>query len=682
MAMLDAFINADDTVKTSITKAAEGADRTFGDANDLVIVSGRGGLPGLLDGGGGTNVLQLDTASGGTLGETRGFEGMEIKRSTWTAKGPSDFSTGVLIRSKATLINDGIFKGGALVQGALINKGTLIGDVTVQSGGSLTNLETIDGDAFIDKKGAFTGRGSVMNLLVNGKIAVDTVHGAPKVEGDLTLSKTAELSYEVHADRNSETIVVKGTASLGNATLRIVGAPGEYPESSHNLLLHAGRIEGRFGKVIDDLAFLTSKLEYGEKSVELIQVRNAQKFEDFATTENGEALGKSIDDTTVVTPALPLNTVVTTPTAPTMAATTPTITPAVAAAKVSIPANAAVTALLRSDKMTATHAVEQLAGGNNANLATATLNSDSPISAAVLSAMRQTGDTGAYHNRTHQPRVAAGSAQTGRVWLQALGHGGTLDRDYDALQHTTKGLLLGTDWRIDEQWRLGVMGGKSDTRLSSRQLDGDLDSWHLGIYGVRQSGPLSLRMGATYSHHDASTRRRVSFKGFSDRPQGRHDASTQQAFAELGYNLGGANVSIEPFAGLGYQRYERDSYTEKGGAAVMKVHGQNRDNINSTLGLRLAKINTLDNGVQLTPRFSAGWKHTYGEIANQTQQRLITGGRDFSVSGADLDRDNLLIDAGLDLGLSARHTLGVHLNAEIGSDIRNHGVMGQWRMSF
>jgi len=50
--------------------------------------------------------------------------------------------------------------------------------------------------------------------------------------------------------------------------------------------------------------------------------------------------------------------------------------------------------------------------------------------------------------------------------------------------------------------------------------------------------------------------------------------------------------------------------------------------------------------------------------------------------GAPLDRDSLLVDAGLDLGLSAKHTLGVGLTGEIGTDSRNHGVTGQWRMSF
>ncbi|MNI88644.1 hypothetical protein D3C73_1459650 [compost metagenome] len=60
----------------------------------------------------------------------------------------------------------------------------------------------------------------------------------------------------------------------------------------------------------------------------------------------------------------------------------------------------------------------------------------------------------------------------------------------------------------------------------------------------------------------------------------------------------------------------------------------------------------------------------------------MTGGRDYTVYGAPLDRDSLLVDAGLDLRVSANNTLGVSLNGEAGSDGRSYGVTGQWRIAF
>jgi outer membrane autotransporter protein len=632
MVWIEAFIKDPDTVTTKVTKAESGPEGiALGDAHDLVTVSGRGRFNGLVDGGGGKNVLQLDVASSGELGETRNFNVLHIKRGQWTLTGTDDFRDGAVVMGNA----------------ALTNRGRIAGPVS------------------IDKRATFRGNGHVGHLTVAGRLEVNALHGAPQVSGNLELHDSAELAYEVNADGRSETIKVDGTASLGDATLKIVAAPGDYPLTSKYRVIEAGKVQGQFGKVLNELAFMTPSLQYDDgKNVDLTYARNDVPIERLSITENGRELAQSIEEPTYI------------PQGQTSSVTA-------AAAQPSTPLNAAVTALLGSSKTTATYAIEQLAGGSNANLANATLSSVSPVSTSILSAMRQL-DSADLIGQNGTSRLAADSEVNGRVWLQALGNSGTLDRGQgsSALQHSTKGLVLGADWALDEQWRVGVIGGQSQTRLDASQLDGDLDSWHLGAYALRQSGPLALRLGATYGSHDGSTQRRVAFNGFSDRPKGSYDASTQQAFTEVGYNLGSGNLSAEPFANLGYQRYQRDSYTEKGGAAALQVHGQAQSNFSSTFGLRLVQLNTLDNGMQLTPRFSAGWKHTYGDVDSRTDQRLANGGKNYTVQGAALDRDSLMLDAGLELAVSTRHTFGVGYNGEISNDSRSHGVMGQWRMAF
>ncbi|WP_095052340.1 autotransporter outer membrane beta-barrel domain-containing protein [Pseudomonas sp. Irchel s3b2] len=696
MARIETLINDPVTVKTPVIKTESGSDGValkLGDSNDLVTVSRRGRFNGVVDGGGGTNALQLDVVSGGELGESRNFNYLHVNRGEWTLTGTGDFSEGAIVKEKA----------------ALTNRGHIFGQVSV------------------DKKATFRGNGQVGHLLVAGRLEVNAMHGAPRVSGNLELQNTAELAHEVNADGRSETIQVDGTAKLGNATLKIVAVPGEYPLSSQYTIIKAGKIEGEFGKVINDLAFMAPDFQYEKKTVGFILTRNDVPLESAAITENGREFANSIDEPKEIPQAeLSSDTINNVSTAPTLppdietAATVPTpatettVTrlsvaqtsttaslappasetsgtaqaqslapqPTVAAVMPSTSTNAAINALLGANKATAARAIEQLAAGSNANLANATLSSVHPVSASMLAAMHQLDNPDGLSALV--PRVAAGSETSGRLWVQALGSAGTLDRNRggSTLQHSTKGLVLGADWAVDEQWRVGVMGGKSQTRLDGSLFNGDLDSWHLGAYALRQSGPLALRLGANHSNHDGSTKRRVAFNGFSDRPKGSYDASTQQAFTEIGHNLGSGNISAEPFANLGYQRYQRNSYTEKGGAAALQVHGQTQNNFSSTFGLRLAQLNTLDNGMQLTPRFSAGWKHTYGDVDSRTHQRLVTGGRTYTVEGAALDRDSLMLDAGLELVVSTRHTLGFGYNGEIGNDSRSHGVMGQWRMAF
>jgi subtilase-type serine protease len=644
--------------------------------NDLITLTDGASFTGLLDGGGGDNVLFLDAAAGGELKDTRNFNGLFVSRGEWTLSSKADFKEGVL----------------------------------VNSGSALTNLGSIKGDVYVERGGSFAGKGAVGSLEVAGLLTVNGVLGSPRVKGDLRLSPTAELAYEV-TPSGSQTIKVDGTARLEGATLNVVAVPGEFPQSRQYKIIEAGKIEGEFGKVVNNLAFMTATPQYNKKSVGLTYARNGEPLASVATTGNGRSVGDSI-----VEPQAPAPSATPTP--------TPTPTPLTASAPVPVPvatstttavadsvpsprpdepltaqvnesaeqpapapikpANAAVAALLTSDKTTAPVALEQLAAGSNANLAKATLSSITPVSASMLSAMQQLNSRyGSAYSSGNSPRQATGAADSGRVWIQALGHGGKVDREFDStLKHATQGLVMGADWRLDEQWHIGLVGGKSQTRIDARQYDGDLDSWHLGAYAVRQDGPFSLRLGATYASHDGDSKRRVAFNGFSDRLKGNYDANTQQAFAELAVNVGRHNATLEPFASLGYQRYQRDSYSEKGGDAALKVFGQTRDNLSSTFGLRTAKITRLDNGMTLTPRFSAGWKHTFGEIEGDTRQQLVKGGKRFEVAGAALDRNSLSVDAGLDLGLSANHSVGVGLTGEMATDSRTHGVMGQWRMAF
>jgi outer membrane autotransporter protein len=164
--------------------------------------------------------------------------------------------------------------------------------------------------------------------------------------------------------------------------------------------------------------------------------------------------------------------------------------------------------------------------------------------------------------------------------------------------------------------------------------------------------------------------------------KGRYDATTQQVFGQIGYNLDVGNFDIEPYVQVGYQRYQRDAYTEKGGDAALQYNGQAQEHYSSDLGLRLARPLIFDRGIRLTPRLDLGWKHLYGDVRGTSHQRMASGSGIYTVEGVELDRDSLLLEAGLDLAVSPRHTLGLNYRDETGQDNRNGALMGQWRMMF
>ena len=616
----------DNVVNGGLISGSNGLALDLGAGNDSLTLRNGSRFNGVVDGGSGYDRVLMDDAAGGSFGASRHFEWLEVKQGDWTLTGSGDFSDGGAVRNGATLIN----------------QGGIAGDLTVDSGG------------------VYAGGGSVGSLTVNGTLRTHTGLGTATVTRDLTLGRGATLAYGVNADGSSAPVKVGGTANLNGATLAVNPASGTYPWQSHYTVLQAGHINGTFGQVTSDYAFITPTLDYSATQVDLTYTRNDVAFNDFAVTANGSSAARSLASLGQ--------------------------------------SNALYNALLNTTNATAGAAIEQLSGSSNANLTSATLGASSQVGGSMLSAMQQMGGGAGLMVGLEQrdtPVLAATGVPAearnlndpnaqGRLWLQGIGGYGKLDGEHGSsgLEQRTKGSVLGADWALDPQWRVGVLGGYSRTDLDATGVDGNVESWHAGVYALRQSGALALRLGAAYSGHQGESKRTVAFNGFNDRPKGDYDADSQQAFAELGYAMGSGRLSAEPFANLGYQRYHRDSYNEKGGAAALQVDGQTQDNFSTTFGLRLAHLSTLDNGMSLTPRLSAGWKHTYGDVSTSTQQAFLGGGTAFSVEGSSLDRDSLVLEAGLNLGISARHNLGLGYSGELGSNSRNHGLIGQWQMNF
>ena len=616
----------DEVINNGLISGSNGQALDLGGGNDRLTLGSASRFEGLVDGGTGYDRVTFDDQAGGSFGNSQNFEWLDVKSGSWTLTSHNDFSD-----------------GGEIFSGArLINKGAISGSLTVDAGG------------------VYAGGGSVGNLLVNGTLQTGTQVGSATISHDLTLASGATLAYGVNADGSSAPVQVGGTAHLNGSTLAINASSGTYPWLSQYTVLNAGAIDGTFAKVTSDYAFLTPTLNYNPTSVELTYARNDVAFADYASSANGTSAAIGLSQLKA--------------------------------------GNALYNALLNTNTQTAGAAIEQLSGSSNASLSSATLGATSQVGSSMLAAMQSLGagaglrvasvasDTPALAATGLPPGVRNlndPNAQ-GRLWLQGLGSYGRLNGAHgnsDLTQHT-KGGVLGADWALTSDWRMGVLGGYSKTDVDSSGMDGTVNSWHAGAYAIRQSGALALRLGAAYSGHNGDSKRSVMFNGFSDRPKGDYHASSQQAFAELGYALGNGRLNAEPFANLGYQRYERDSYSEKGGAAALHIDKQTQDNFNSTLGVRLAHLSQLENGISITPRLSAGWKHTYGDVSSSTRQAFVLGGSAFNVEGSALDRNSLVLEAGLDIGVSARQTLGVGYTGDIGSNSRNHGLLGQWQMSF
>ena len=522
-------------------------------------------------------------------------------------------------------------------------------------GGSVTVAGTLAGHGTVG-----SGLGSTVTVASGGTLSAGNSIGTLTVDGNLVFDKGSRFSVEVDPDSQvSDRVDVTGNATIKGGSVLHVGAGGNYRlRSTYTILSAKGAVSGSFDSVSTNFAFLTPVLGYGKGDVTLKLLRNDIDFGAKASSGNQIATAKAVESIGVAA-ANPLYDAV---------ALLPDDTPAIRAAfdGLSGEVNAStVTALLEDsrfvrDAMNARLRAAQTAGP----LPLLGYGEDAKTAATTMVPTERPYDRGA--------------------WVSGFGSWGHTDSDGNAaeLARNTAGFVTGSDGLVSGDWRLGFLAGYSHSSLKadSRRSSASGDSYHLGIYGGRQWGNLSFRSGFAYTWSDIDTNRQVSFTGFGDALSASTRAGTTQLFGELGYGMKAGDFAFEPFANLAYVRVRHDGFVEKGGAAALSVQGGTSAVTFATLGLRAAtdfEIGT----AKATMRGTLGWRHGFGDMTPMVSQ-AFTGSNAFSIAGAPIARDAAVIEAGFDVAVGQRATLGLSYQGQLGTKTRDHGVRADLNVRF
>jgi outer membrane autotransporter protein len=175
--------------------------------------------------------------------------------------------------------------------------------------------------------------------------------------------------------------------------------------------------------------------------------------------------------------------------------------------------------------------------------------------------------------------------------------------------------------------------------------------------------------------------RSVAFTGFSDSLSADTDAHSVQLFAEAAYGFGLGRARLEPFAGIAFVHLDTDGFTETGGAAALTNPGWTDDTTFTTLGLRAATDVRI---ASMNARLSGGvgWRHAFGDVDTPAPMAFASGGSVFDVAGQAIAEDALMLDAGLDVALGARATLGLSYAGQIADGASDQGLRGNFTLRF
>lgn len=537
---------------------------------------------------------------------------------------------------------DGSISGNGLVKigsGTLVLGGTFdpTGAVEVRAGvldlatGASLGIGNL-GAGTIVNGGILKGTGQAGNVAVNngGTIApghsIGTLHTA-----SVTFAPGSTYQVEVNDAGAADLIASGGTVTLNGGTVQVLPDAGSYASiTTYRIVDAAGGVTGSFAGAASSVSTLAPSLIYGPNTVDLRLQRIDLQFGSYGTMPNQVAVGAAVT----------------------------------AGGPGSVLYNALAVAALKPSAVP--EALTQLSGEIHASARTALVEDSRFVRETAL-------------DRLQGPNIASPE-----VWGQGFGGWGANDGNGNTAttDRSVKGIIGGVDIPVYD-WRVGLMGGFSDTDLNVRERSSTStgSSYHLGLFGGTQAGPFAVRLGAVYSWHKLQTGRDVAFDSFSEQLTAHYHGNTKQAFVEAGYKLDAYSVSFEPFANFAYVNLNMGAFQEMGGAAALSAAHNATDTGLTTLGVHALKQVDLSSDAVLTVKANLGWRHAFGDVA-PISTMAFAGSGGFAIDGVPIAQDTAAIDVGFDAAISEHFTISLSYTGEYAASARDNGFKANvgWKL--
>lgn len=537
----------------------------------------------------------------------------------------------------SSISGDGLFRISGAGELLLSGNSSAFAGQTMLEGGTLAVNGQLGGALSVASGARLTGAGSVHDLTVNGTIAPGAGIGTLTVGGNLVFGSGAVYEAEVNDQGSHDHIAVAGQATLqGGSVLSLASGSNFAPLTTYTLITAAGGVQGTFGSVTSNLAFLTPSLSYDTNNVTLALERNALAFPDVAVSANQVGVAGAVE-------ALGMG-------------------------------HDVHDAVVILDEGDARFAFDRLSGEIHANARRVLLDDTRFVREAVWEQAR----SAAIGTPLQGMQQGAGAA-----WVRGYGAWAGYDGDANAsdLDRSTLGVLVGGDVAVGDAWRLGMAGGHAQGTATARvrASSADYTGYQLALYGGWQSGAWGARFGAAQGWNDVDTARNVVFNGFSEYVRAGYEARTTQVFAELGYGLKFKNAVLEPFVNAAHVRLTTDRFGETGGDAALQGTGQRSSDTVLLAGLRGEKDFVTGNAA-ITAKATLAWRHALD--GDRPEAQLAFEGGDLFVQQGLSGADGVVADLGVEGSVGRNATLGLSYKGVFGSDAKDNGLRLTYRREF
>ncbi len=246
-------------------------------------------------------------------------------------------------------------------------------------------------------------------------------------------------------------------------------------------------------------------------------------------------------------------------------------------------------------------------------------------------------------------------------------------------QFRSAGFTLGADYRVSENFVVGINGGYTNTH-SDINRDGsiEVDGGRGGVYATVYGGGAYLNAAVGGGYNSYRTKRTT----LGGTAHGDTDGAEFNGLLSGGYDYRVGGFSIGPVASLQYTYIGLGSFNETGSAGNLHFNDQHQESLRTTVGLK-ASYAWNAGGVVIRPEVRAQWKHEYLDSTADITSRFAGANRFFTVNGPDIGRDSLLLDAGASVEINPAVSVYAYYTGELGrTNYDSHSVNGGFRVAF
>ncbi len=255
------------------------------------------------------------------------------------------------------------------------------------------------------------------------------------------------------------------------------------------------------------------------------------------------------------------------------------------------------------------------------------------------------------------------------------------DRVNKGYRWETHGVDVGAETFVHENFMLGTSIAALWSGVNGFEGSGnsDITSVYGNIYGSWFTDTWHFDSGLSYGHAWTETRRPIIPLGL--RAKGDYESDIYSLFVGGGLYYDVYGYDVEPFVVYNYTLRSDGGCQESGaGAFNLDVQRNDTDSLRQTLGVRVSRMLTLDNGTHLRPFISAAWDYEY--LNDQMTGSVNLLGSTYNNSGLKIDRNSGIFSGGLDWYLKSNISLFADYTMMVNRDLLSHTLNGGLRITF